>query len=142
MQTALIMALALGVSAPALKDKPKPMAASIVGEWSYHLMVHGGAPVQLTPKTFVFGADGKALTQSSKGRKLDYDYEIDLTTSPPGIAFVLADRPRDKFVGVYQIDGDWMTLCVEQNPKGPRPAEFTSPANSSILLVVLKRSRN
>ena len=43
--------------------------------------------------------------------------------------------------GIYQIERDTLTICIQSNKDSPRPSEFRSPADSDLWLVVLQRSK-
>ena len=69
---------------------------------------------------------------------------FDASKSPKQIDFTFDEGNRKDKVwqGIYQIDSDTLTLCFPVEPDGNnRPSEFTTPDNSGLRLVVLKREK-
>ena len=49
----------------------------------------------------------------------------------------MAEGRDDPMIGIYQIDGQTLKICITDEPGGARPNEFT--AKDRWVLVVLKR---
>jgi uncharacterized protein (TIGR03067 family) len=134
----ILLGLALGVGAPALKEKEA--TPSLVGEWMIEESTVGGkpSPPGTIPNRWVFRADGtraifgpegKELvggnyTTDSKGGTLD----LDSTGAKDGMPYLCR----------YKVDGDTLTLNVGWQ-MSPRPPGFESLPDSKCTLYVMKR---
>jgi uncharacterized protein (TIGR03067 family) len=61
--------------------------------------------------------------------------ELDPTTSPKSITFVVADGPfkGQRRHGIYELAGNQLRLCYGPSER-PKPTEFKSPASSGYFL--------
>ena len=57
------------------------------------------------------------------------------------LAFLHAPNKGRLDRAIYDLDGDALRICIQENKDSPRPTDFTAPANSNRWLVVLKRSK-
>ncbi|MBI3821387.1 MAG: TIGR03067 domain-containing protein [Planctomycetes bacterium] len=72
----------------------------------------------------------------------DYGYTLDPTAKPA----VLAAQKRigikgHGFAGIYRVDGDSLTICININSLEKSPKEFKSPSGSDVLLLTFKRKK-
>lgn len=68
-------------------------------------------------------------------------FQLDDTQSPKQITFQDKDG-KLTFRGIYAIDGDTVTLCVNGNgTDARRPAEFAAKEGTPIVLIALKKSQ-
>ena len=129
--------LALVVAAPAVKDKPKPAVATIVGEWIIETAVVAGAPSPGNTNRWVFAADGTRAIYDGNRELVSGTYTTDPKANPPTL-----DLDPGGADGVYpcifRIEGDTMTLNVGWQ-KSERPTAFESPPGSMCTLYVMKR---
>jgi len=135
MTATVLFGLALGVGAPALKEKEKP--ASLVGEWEITECVVGGNPSAANTNRWVFLADGSRVIIGSEGKTLvSGQYTADPKT---GAMDLDPGRPVEStYLCLYKLDRDTLTLNVGWQ-KAPRPTAFESPAGSQCTLYVMKR---
>src|SRR5262245_42202479 len=124
MNLALILGVAVGVSAPGPKDPPK-MDATIVGIWVLESILQGGkTPNVLAGAHYEFTADGQWILfregVASKGPVREF--KLDPKAIPATID--IADGPAAAAVmpGIYKLDGDTLTLCFGRD--GERPKKF------------------
>jgi len=139
------LVLALTVAAPALKDRPNK-ATDLTGEWVVESSVANGRPrpTGKEPQRYVFAADGTWTIYRGE-RKLygNRAYRTDPAADPPAITLKYEADLQDgtEAPGIYQVDGDTLTLCYSRSGVPSRPAAFASPAGSRLNLVILKRAR-
>jgi uncharacterized protein (TIGR03067 family) len=141
MTATLVLGLALGVGAPALKEKEKP--PSLVGEWVIEQCTVGGKAPQAAPPgrdstRWVFRADGSRAILGPDGKEIvggSYTSDVkagtldlDSTGGPAG----------GQYLCLYKLEGDTLTLNVGWQ-KAPRPTAFESPPDSQCTLYVMKR---
>jgi uncharacterized protein (TIGR03067 family) len=137
-----ILALAVTVSAPGVKDPPKKTEVpAIVGEWEAIEFVAGGrvlTPAQLAEVKcgFEFTADGQV-----KARLRDETRTGTYTTAPgkdpAELDFQTGKDPEPK-PAIFRIDKERLTICFVDG-KGVRPTKFESTAGTRTLLVTFKR---
>jgi len=137
MTPTLLLGVALGLGAPALKEKDKP--PSLVGEWVIEECTVGGkpSPPGSKPNRWVFQADGTRKILGPDGREL---VGGQYTTDPKAGALDLdGNQPIDaQYLCLYKLDADTLTLNVGWQKVG-RPAALESPAGSQCTLYVMKR---
>jgi uncharacterized protein (TIGR03067 family) len=145
MNIALILGVAVGVSAPALKLPPKS-EPNIVGVWAIESMTMGGKqpPVAAADVRYEFTADGKWVTHLGPGGKgaakalPAREYKVDAKKNPSTIDITAGRGPATGMAGIYKLDGDTLTMCLSMTG-GDRPTAFESPDGSRVVLMVLKR---
>jgi uncharacterized protein (TIGR03067 family) len=141
----VLLGLALGLGAPALKDKEKP--PTIVGEWEVESITTNGRQSAVGGGLrYTFTVDGKWLihrdgieSSPTINRGFTADAKpnpptVDLTTSRPG-------GPESRLIGIYKVDGDTLTICGTRAKGADRPTRFEAPTGSGITIYVLKRSK-
>jgi len=141
MNTTVLLGLALGIGAPALKEKEKPR--SLVGEWTIEESTVGGKPTPpgTNHNRWVFRADGTRAIFGPDGKELvGGDYSTD-----PKAGTLDLDSSGGPVGGQYlcrfKVDGDSLTLNVGWQ-KAPRPPGFESPPDSQCTLYVMKRVKS
>jgi uncharacterized protein (TIGR03067 family) len=146
-KTSIGIALALATLGLATEraDNPKDrdeyrgvvIATELEGTWSVTSMVYNGGKNEVTEEwTF----QGIQLIQSSNGKELGRGTfqaiplkklsEIDITSEAS------EGKPQK---GVYRIEGDTLTICLDALMKDIRPTGFDAKKGSDHLLLVLKR---
>src|SRR5262245_8450094 len=109
MTSTVLVALAIAVGAPALKDKAAP--ATLVGEWDIEQCVAGGNPKASVTNRWVFRADGTRAILSNQGKEVAAgNYTID---SKAGTLELDATGTQTRpYPCRYKLDGDTLTLNV------------------------------
>jgi uncharacterized protein (TIGR03067 family) len=141
MYSSLFAALALSVGAPAAKDG-KNDPPSLVGVWVAEKGTTGGEEwaIAAGSMTIEFTTDGKLNIQEGSKRSGLLDCRTDPKRSPAEIDFVAPPKAKClNMVGIYQVDGDTLTLCP--GPGGKRPTRFKSAAGSDVMLLTPKRPK-
>lgn len=85
----------------------------------------------------IFVREGTGKEQEKFGMLLDplrKPKEMDL-------AFLHAPNKGRLDRAIYDLDGDSLRICIQENKDSPRPTDFTASANSNRWLVVLQRSK-
>ena len=137
MMPTILLGLALGIGAPALKEKDAP--ATLAGEWVIVECTVGGKPSQAgpTPNRWIFNADGSRSIQASNGKEVaGGTYTTDPKTGTLDLNSTGA--PEAPYLCRFKVDGDTLTLNVGWQ-KAPRPEALESPPNSQCTLYVMKR---
>lgn len=129
--------LALVVAAPVVKEKPKPPAASVVGEWAIESAVVGGNPSADNPNRWAFNADGSRTIRNGDQTLVQGTYAADLKANPPTLD--LEPGAADGgYPCIFRLDGDVLTINVGWQ-KTDRPTAFESAVGSKCTLYVFKR---
>jgi uncharacterized protein (TIGR03067 family) len=116
------------------------------GAWVYERQVVEGREIpieNLRSETIIIkGASVVRSASSNSGERLSSiksTISIDPTVTPKQIDDDLAlPTGTKRRPGIYQLDGDRLTLCYDNKGK-QRPSTFESPAGSSLVLTVLRR---
>jgi uncharacterized protein (TIGR03067 family) len=141
MNTFTLLALALPLSAPALKDRP-PKDSPIVGEWVRVGYTRAGAPgpADDPPHRQVFKADGEwAYYDGDQKAGSPYmSFAIDPGESPPTIDLHLNPPGGEVRRGIYKVEKDTLTVCLARGVE-KRPKVFESTRETNTTLWVFKR---
>jgi uncharacterized protein (TIGR03067 family) len=81
--------------------------------------------------------DARVLKEFAQGT-----VKLDPSTTPRALDFKVGkgSRKGDVIEGIYRLKGDELTVCARLVGK-ERPAKFESPADSNVVLIVLKREK-
>jgi uncharacterized protein (TIGR03067 family) len=145
--------------------RPKPPDEATVkemkklaGTWQVVAMeVAGEARHELTFKTMKYVISQGVITGTVGGKEGSqyYRYELDITTEPKAIDMLTIRRhdtpeakrkgldgeyPAAKLKGIYKLDGDELTLCLDVETAG-RPAAFETKPKTMRTLYKLKREK-
>ena len=116
-------------------EETKKDRAAIQGEWEIVSAESNGEP---PPPGLLDGAkfffSGEKLTLLGK----DGTFELDATKSPREIDFI---RGKSRQLGIYELEGDRLRLCVCAGPYDDRPREFRTKRFTDYSLFVLKRKQ-
>jgi uncharacterized protein (TIGR03067 family) len=140
---AMLFAIALSVTAPALKDKAGGNER-IVGEWVVESLQSTGKfrPPPKGEQHYVFGPDGK-LTVLRGERKVggdDRGYVYDAKKTPATIDLIADTTDQESSVtcGIYRIEGDQLTLVLARRGNA-RPASFEIGPDAPGTRYIMKR---
>jgi uncharacterized protein (TIGR03067 family) len=139
--TACTLFAALLVAAPTVKAKPEPKTDDLVptGTWVAEKVEQGGKDVLPT-------LDGLSMTFQDGTvvlRILNTDRPMPVTFNPTAGLKEITTRPGRGTVenrGIYKIEGDTLTIYLNEEENGRRPTDFTPGAPNHTLLV-LKRAK-
>jgi uncharacterized protein (TIGR03067 family) len=135
----VVLALALVVAAPGLKDPPKKERPTIVGEWACTQCVGDGREFpkeMLSDIKLEFKADGTFRFEFGP-QKGSGTYTSDTAKDPAELDY------GDERIGkgnhaIFKIEKDTLTFCFAEGGRA-RPTAFESPASTRILLLTLTR---
>ena len=132
---AAVAVVILGAAQPAAVDPAKADLAKLQGEWAVKSIEVAGMPLpgDLPGKLVIdgakFGGLGSNMTIALDPSKTPK--EIDLVRAPSG----------QKWMGLYKLDGDTLTLCLAMIEKGKladqkRPTDFDAKKVQMIVTAV------
>lgn len=132
-------------SAPVPKEKEKTRDEdAILGTWAIEKFDSGGAPNGPSPEEianikFIFKKDGKlAMTGGPNGEERDAEYKLDPAAKLKTIDMTLDGRTA---LGLYELDGDILKLCVAEGDNAARPEQFKADGKR-ISVVTFKRLKD
>jgi uncharacterized protein (TIGR03067 family) len=137
----LLAGLTLVIGAPGAKERSSKDVASVEGVWVVEKGVVSGNEdaIRAGSVTFEF-AEGKVRVREGSKQPDPADYTVDQTKTPAEIDITPPPSVKDlTMCGIYKVDGDALTLCL--NRAGKRPSTFESPSGSDVLLLTLKRAK-
>jgi uncharacterized protein (TIGR03067 family) len=138
--TIVLLGLAVGVGAPALKEKTPPL----VGEWVVESAIYNGARMAFKDHRCDFAADGSfRMYRAGEKSSSNTTYSVDMSTDPASFTFrYKTDKPGDlESLGIYKVEGDTLNICYARPGSVQRPVAFESPKDSGINLIILKRAK-
>jgi uncharacterized protein (TIGR03067 family) len=117
------------------------------GTWTTTALTYNGKDVLAEGKSsfnFVFKGT-EATVEGNDAIKKDYAkirVKLDVTTKPKIMDITVAGGIQKDAVieGIYELKDDELKICAKVFGN-ERPAEFASPDNSSVVLLVLKREK-
>lgn len=134
---------ALLVAAPIPKDKEKAKDEdAIVGTWKIEKFDTGGGfagpgPAEIDKIRFVFEKDGKMkMTGGPGGEEMGATFKIDATAKPKSIDLTMT-RPGQKpdtALGIYELDGDTLKLCIAEGSNKARPEEMKADGKQLVVV--------
>jgi len=135
MYPTFLLGLAITVAAPAPKEgaKTDPTTA-LEGDWKVETYLRGGMAMERWTRTVFQIVDGKIVTL---GKNEHFNYKLNSKADPPEIDMTIE---KERWRGIYKYDGETLTLCFPAD-RGDRPTKFESPADSTIILMTLKREK-
>lgn len=147
MRTLICVTLAslfvIGIAAAG--DDAKADLKRLQGTWQVVSAISKGEKV---PAEDIFELElvieGDKINVREKGKVQErMTFKIDPAKKPPAIDFTHTDGPKKDKVdhAIYQLDGDNLKICVNEESGGARPRAFASNAGSTYSLVVLKRAK-
>lgn len=111
----------------------------LAGNWKVTSLLIGGQ--ELLNAEIKAAITGDRL-KFGDGKDDLFSMTIDPGTSPKvvDILTISGNNKGDQFEGIYKLEGDQLEMCI-RTPAGvkDRPTEFSSPANSGIVLIKMER---
>jgi uncharacterized protein (TIGR03067 family) len=128
------------------KDPAKRDLDALQGSWTSTVVTYNGKDFlteSKAPLRFVFKGN-EATIEASDAVKKEYakiKIKLDPGTMPPIMDITVSAGTQLNAVieGIYELKKDQLRICARVFGT-ERPTEFASPAGSSIVLLVLKRS--
>jgi uncharacterized protein (TIGR03067 family) len=138
--------VAVAAISPAFAAEPPRDAAPddrslLAGTWKVVEAERDGQGVAgLVGMTLTLTKDGGMQVQATGRRAAGGTFQISIAAKPHTFDYTLDYGPtRGKLLrGIYAIEGDLLKIC-RSDPGGDRPGDFSTKADSTRLLLVLRR---
>lgn len=132
------------VAAPIPKDKEKVKdEAAILGSWSIDKFDAGGEKPppgdQVAAIRFVFADKGVFKMTGGPVERGEGTFKLDPAAKVKTIDISLDGK---QMLGLYELDGDTLKLCIPDRPDSPRPDEIKADGKARISVVTFKRVKD
>jgi len=116
----------------------KPDAEKLAGRWKMVSVTDGGKDTPTEGAVFTFEKD--KVTVKTENQTTEAAFKLDPAKAPKWIDFTVRG---ETMLGVYELDGDTLKICLNEERDGKRPTKLASEPNNSPndLLWVLKREK-
>ena len=147
MITNLLLSLViLGTTGQTPSEELKKDKEMLQGRWQFVFVedasgVSDEAKRNLDKIFWVFKQDITYWEAGNDGSHVEMRFSLHNMSGRKCIDLTAVDAPYAK-LGIYQLDGDNLKICICRNPDKPRPTEFTLKAGSENLVVSMKRAKN
>jgi clostripain len=122
-----------------LPDKDK-----VQGTWNAFSSEAGGKENPGAEAILTFKGDGFRVKQRD-GTSPKGTFKLDPSTTPKSIDLKIEEESDDgkttTVLGIYQLEGDKLTVCIGDPGSGDRPKEFATREGSRYLLLRFKRGK-
>ncbi len=129
---------AIAAPIPKEKDKPKKDEVAILGVWELVTMEVNGMVLPAGGEMMRFAfTDGKLkLTLVGKPKEQDATYKLDPAAAPKAIDI---DEGKGRTsLGIYDLDGDKLRICLAEGKTPVRPTEFKG-VGKAVVVFTLRR---
>lgn len=111
---------------------------ALQGTWVVTSLTNDGDEVADLSKCKIELSHDHMVMTSTKG-VIQGRFKIDVNKSPKHLDFFVKDDDGSvmRFMSIYRLDGDKLTICESNRPDDPRPTEFKSVKGSKNTLMVL-----
>ena len=122
------------------KDKAnsaEEVVKKLQGDWKGEKGVSRGEaiPAEFVAK-ILFTFKGNEIIPADMPKDIA-TFKLDPAQRPATID--LTDRSKETLLGIYELKGNVLKLCIAENPKDPRPKDFTSTKENKLTVLELKR---
>ena len=127
------------------KDADKKDKEKLQGTWNAVSGESGGKEdAEAKEHALVFKGDEFNVKRGDKVI-IKGTFKIDSSKKPKTIDMEIVEAPGDDTgktaLGIYKLEGDDLTWCVDEPGSGNRPKEFASKEGTKTMLVKLKREK-
>jgi uncharacterized protein (TIGR03067 family) len=134
----LVLACLLLVQGRPRADQPKDDKALLQGRWKVVSAEEEGKPrEELAKARLIFQGDN--LTVHVGDDKEEMTFKLDPAQKPKTIDIQVPNE-KEAALGIYELNGDDLKLCVAEVEVRKRPTEFKAK-DKQVLLLVLKRDK-
>jgi uncharacterized protein (TIGR03067 family) len=140
----LVVSVAL-LAADAKDDAVKKEVEKFQGSWTGVSLEAGGqkAPDEFAKQNKITFT-GDKYVQTMGGQTVEAGTQkLDPTKKPKtmDISVTEGDMKGSTQLGIYEIEGDTLKICVAEHGSKDRPTEFATKAGSRNMLIVLKKDK-
>ena len=127
---ALLFGTTLLLAAPVPKDKKKTDdAEAILGSWAGETFDDAGAfkgpsKEQFQKLRYVFKKDTEFKMLTGREDEFQGSFKMNKTTDPKSIDIELKNPVEQKFLGLYELDGESLKICYTIRAEKKRPKEL------------------
>jgi uncharacterized protein (TIGR03067 family) len=144
MRARLFVVLAAGLLVGADDKAGTKDQDRIQGTWAVASAQRGGKAVDMAaeghiPKEFVF--DGEKVTLRAGERTHEGSFKLDPDAKPKSITLTSKEDAGRTIVAAYRLEGDTLTLCVDEANMQEQPKELASKDGTRLVVVVFKRGK-
>lgn len=136
----LLIAATLLSAAPAPKEEDiKKDKEMLKGAWRVTTLEMSGKDVpeeKIKRFEIVFGLESVTIKANTQER--ESSYTLDTSKKPKTIDLVFKDKTT---VGIYQLEGDRLKLCLATEGAKKRPSDFVTKEGSDTTLFLLRRQK-
>jgi uncharacterized protein (TIGR03067 family) len=122
-------------------EKVQGEMARLQGRWTIVSVIANGRETggnQIRGSSLVIRGDRYTVILDEE--TLDVTFRIDPSRVPAAIDLTYREEFESRtFRGIYRLEGDIFTICRPMRPGAPRPAALDAPADSGLVLLVMKR---
>src|SRR5262245_48793183 len=126
-------------------DDAKAHLKRLQGKWQVTSAISRGEKIPAEDiAELLLTIDGEKITIRDKDKVQDrMTCKLDPSKKPAAIDFTHTEGANKGKTdhAIYKLDGDVLTICVNEKSGEERPSEFASKAGSSHSLIVLKRAK-
>jgi uncharacterized protein (TIGR03067 family) len=133
----MIVLAGLLVAADAPQEAVKKEKEKLKGTWTLVSLEERGKQVPPLDLKFTF-EDEKFIHHEGTKNPKEGTYQLDPTKTPRAID--ISEAGRVVGYGIYQLDGDTLTLCVAR-ANATRPTAFATADGTPTVLIVFKRAK-
>ncbi len=139
---AAALAAVLVLAANAQAD-PKKELDQLQGVWKVTEAVRDGKPDEDIKGDTLTIAGESFTIKVSKGGDMKGNLKLDFAKKPKAVDLVNTDGAAkgSTFLGIYEVAGETMKLCLAPPAATERPKEFVSKPGANHMMITLKREK-
>lgn len=138
---AMVLCSMFALVSIAVADDRKDKSDELQGSWAGVSRVRDGEKQSV--EKWVITLEGEKFQTTADGKVIESGtIKLDTTKSPKTYtAEITGDFPNkgEKYNGIYKVDGDTLTLCVNVKAGKEAPSEFVSKPDTGHQLIVWSR---
>jgi uncharacterized protein (TIGR03067 family) len=142
-RTLFLAAAGFAAAAPAPPEKENKDQEKIQGSWSIQTMTRGGKDMpaeEIIKLKLVIDGEKFIPMRDGQAEPGEATFKLDPAKKPATID-VTNNKSGEVVLGIYKIDADVLTIAARMPGGKERPTEFAAPADSELVLIVLKRDK-
>jgi len=141
--TAAVLILVFSAAALRGQDAQKDLD-KFQGAWAVTAMEANGksVPLDSVKGTVTFKGDLMVVAGPGFNPKTEHRIKLDPSKKPKSLDATKTSEGKDRnSLGIYQLEGDEIKLCLPIGLRTERPTDFKSAKGSNLVVMTLKRSK-